>query len=206
MTRNPIEMGRPAATAVIARRVVTSSTGRGDRKLSFRLSYDSWHEHYKEPTNAPSADARKYTITALRHISTRYVYCQTAVHNMKSSITYSVLGILALAGNIAAASRLQRRQAAPIVSQPVTASHASGTTWTWNAGGSNAWPIHESCNATEKALLTRGLDEAATLASHAKDHVLRYGNSSEFYQKYFGTAATGEVIGWYALLYEARKV
>ncbi|KAH8201625.1 hypothetical protein TruAng_004231 [Truncatella angustata] len=116
---------------------------------------------------------------------------------MKSFITYPVLGALVLAGDIVAASRLQRRQEAVTVTHTVPAPQASTTAWSWNAGGSNIWPIHESCNATEKALLKRGLDEAATLAGHAKDHVLRFGNSSDFYQKYFGSASTGEVIGWF---------
>lgn len=115
---------------------------------------------------------------------------------MKSFIISSLLGALTLSDFANAVSRIQKRQEAITVTQTVTATASTSSAWTWNAGGSKSWPIHESCNATEKALLTRGLDEAATLAGHAKDHVLRFGNSSEFYQKYFGLAPTGEVIGW----------
>ena len=114
---------------------------------------------------------------------------------MRSSIAYLLVSSLALASN-ASAAVLQKRQEPAISTHTGTASPSPSPSWTWNAGGSKAWPIHQSCNATEKALLTRGLNEAAALAGHAKDHILRFGNSSEFYQKYFGSAPTGEVIGW----------
>ncbi|KAI1841465.1 hypothetical protein JX266_012305 [Neoarthrinium moseri] len=113
---------------------------------------------------------------------------------MRLSIASSIL-TLALVD--AATAGLQKRQAPVTVTETVTSLASSPTAWTWNAGASTTWPIHESCNATERALLKRGLDEAVVLAAHARDHVLRHGNSSEFYQKYFGNASTGEVIGWF---------
>lgn len=116
---------------------------------------------------------------------------------MRLSILSSALVSLALTG-AASAGRVQGRQDAVTITETVTAA-ATPTQWAWNQGASTAWPIHESCNATERALLMRGLDEAAVLAAHARDHVLRFGNSSEFYQKYFGNASTGEVIGWYVV-------
>ncbi|KAI0168661.1 hypothetical protein BJ166DRAFT_523012 [Pestalotiopsis sp. NC0098] len=117
---------------------------------------------------------------------------------MRLSILSSALIPLALAG-ASSAVRVQGRQDAVTITETVTAA-ATSTQWAWNQGASTAWPIHESCNATERALLKRGLDEAAVLAAHARDHVLRFGNSSEFYQKYFGNASTGEVIGWFEKL------
>lgn len=35
------------------------------------------------------------------------------------------------------------------------------------------------------------------LVDHAKQHVLRWGNSSEHYRKYFGDLPSGEVVGWF---------
>ncbi|KAK8108084.1 uncharacterized protein PG998_010097 [Apiospora kogelbergensis] len=113
---------------------------------------------------------------------------------MKGALPTVLLALLS--GSPASAGPVQRRQ--ETVTQTITASAPSAPTpWSWNAGGSQAWPIHESCNATERALLKKGLDDAATLAAHAKDHVLRFGNSSAMYQKYFGTAPSAEVVGWY---------
>lgn len=116
--------------------------------------------------------------------------------HLKMKGTISTVLLALLSGSPASAGPVQRRQ--ETVTQTVTASAPSAPTpWTWNAGGSQTWPIHESCNATERALLNKGLDDAATLAAHAKDHVLRFGNSSAMFQKYFGTAPSAEVVGWY---------
>lgn len=65
----------------------------------------------------------------------------------------------------------------------------------WNAGAITEWQIHPSCNASARLQLSRGLAEAVELASHAKEHILRWGNSSEIYQKYFGNRPTVEAIG-----------
>lgn len=65
----------------------------------------------------------------------------------------------------------------------------------WNSGAVKEWQIHPSCNASSRHQLSKGLDEAVELASHAKEHILRWGNSSEIYQKYFGNRPTVEAIG-----------
>ncbi len=75
-------------------------------------------------------------------------------------------------------------------------SHAH-TGYDWAAGGTPEIPIHESCNATEVAQLRRAMEDSFTLARHAKEHILRFGNESMFFQKYFGTAATAEPVGWF---------
>lgn len=111
-------------------------------------------------------------------------------------VTASTVLLALLSSSPASAGPVQRRQEP--VTQAVAASAASAPTpWSWNAGRSQAWPIHESCNATERALLKKGLEDAAALAAHAKDHVLRFGNGSDLFQKYFGSAPSAEVIGWY---------
>jgi hypothetical protein len=76
----------------------------------------------------------------------------------------------------------------------------------WDAGAVNAFNIHASCNSTQRSMLQKGLDEAMTITGHARDHILRYGNSSEIYIKYFGDdAPTGEPLGWYTKLTNGNK-
>ncbi|KAF2265026.1 zincin [Lojkania enalia] len=75
------------------------------------------------------------------------------------------------------------------------AAQASSTAW--NAGAVNEYPIHSSCNLTQQAQLKRALGEAETLARHAADHILRWGNSSDIYTKYFGDAPIAEPVGWF---------
>lgn len=65
----------------------------------------------------------------------------------------------------------------------------------WADGAVTEYQIHSSCNHTQSNQIAAGLDEAVQLARHAKEHVLRWGNSSEHYQKYFGHEPRGEVIG-----------
>ena len=67
----------------------------------------------------------------------------------------------------------------------------------WAAGGVTEYSIHPSCNHSENALLRQALTEAEVLAAHARDHILRFGNSSSYYLKYFGTANSGEPAGWF---------
>ncbi|KAK0128110.1 hypothetical protein ONS95_000095 [Cadophora gregata] len=80
------------------------------------------------------------------------------------------------------------------------------TAWTWNEGASPDYTIHVSCNATERAQLQRALNESTTLAQHAKDHIMRFGNSSETYVKYFGNSSTtAEPAGWFDKLISGDK-
>ncbi|KAL8729975.1 MAG: hypothetical protein Q9166_004420, partial [cf. Caloplaca sp. 2 TL-2023] len=75
----------------------------------------------------------------------------------------------------------------------------------WNDGAIKDFLIHESCNATEIIQLRKGLSDAVTLADHAKQHILRWGNSSEHYRKYFGDAPSGEAIGYYEKVISGDK-
>lgn len=65
----------------------------------------------------------------------------------------------------------------------------------WNAGAVNQFPIHSSCNATQRRQIELGLNETVTLAEHAKNHILRWRNESEIYRKYFGDRPSMEAIG-----------
>jgi hypothetical protein len=40
----------------------------------------------------------------------------------------------------------------------------------WTSGYVSEYPIHSSCNATERHELRQGLNEAVLLAQHAKEH------------------------------------
>ncbi|RHZ50825.1 hypothetical protein CDV55_100602 [Aspergillus turcosus] len=75
----------------------------------------------------------------------------------------------------------------------------------WNAGAVTSYPIHSSCNATQRRQIEAGLDEAITLAQHAKAHILRWGNESEIYRKYFGNRPTMEAIGGYDVVINGDK-
>ncbi len=65
----------------------------------------------------------------------------------------------------------------------------------WDDGAVTAFPIHSSCNASQARQLRAALAETVELAQHAKEHVLRWANNSEQYQKYFGDAPIAEVTG-----------
>ncbi|KAK4635949.1 Major allergen Asp f 2 [Fulvia fulva] len=65
----------------------------------------------------------------------------------------------------------------------------------WNAGATPEWRIHSSCNASQRYQLEQGLNEAVMLAEHGRQHINRWGNNSEIYQKYFGNRPTFEAIG-----------
>ena len=75
----------------------------------------------------------------------------------------------------------------------------------WDDGATKDFVIHESCNSTEVIQLRKGLADAVALADHAKQHILRFGNSSEHYRKYFGDAPSGEAIGYYEKVISGDK-
>lgn len=104
---------------------------------------------------------------------------------------------------LATPARLVERQVSTVT---VTETLAPASTSTaWSAGAVTEYPIHSSCNRTEGSQLKRALGEAEALAAHARDHILRWGNSSEIYQKYFGNASTGEPIGWFSKVVDGDK-
>ncbi|KAF1978992.1 zincin [Bimuria novae-zelandiae CBS 107.79] len=111
--------------------------------------------------------------------------------------------VLLFAALVAASPALLPRQATVTVTEFPPA--AAPTSPAWNAGEVDLYPIHSSCNATEAAQIRKGLSETIILARHARDHILRWGNSSSIYQKYFGNASTGEPIGWYTKIADGDK-
>ena len=94
--------------------------------------------------------------------------------------------------------------AIPIPLQTCTESHNSSDSSAhhhgiaaWDAGATKDFVIHDSCNATQTTQIRKGLADAVTLAEHAKEHILRFSNSSAHYRKYFGDAPSSEAIGNY---------
>jgi hypothetical protein len=81
----------------------------------------------------------------------------------------------------------------------------SSSYYDWSKGAVNEYEIHQSCNATQTALLRQALIETETLAGHARDHIQRFGSSSSYYTKYFGKASTAEPAGWYDRLVSGDK-
>ncbi|KAK1972428.1 zincin [Colletotrichum sublineola] len=120
---------------------------------------------------------------------------------------YGVATAALLLSAFADATPLARRQASETVpaSVPPAAAPTPQTPYDWSAGWQKTFPIHQSCNSTLRAQLEAGLAETQQLAAHARDHILRFGNSSEHVRKYFGNASTATPVGWYDRVVNADK-
>ena len=110
--------------------------------------------------------------------------------------------LMLLGAAVVTASPLAAREATTTVT--VTAP-TEATATTWNVGAVPQFPIHASCNATQHQYIRNGLEETITISRQARDHILRWGNSSAIYQKYFGNAPTGEPIGWFTKIVDGDK-
>ncbi|OJJ40798.1 hypothetical protein ASPWEDRAFT_166859 [Aspergillus wentii DTO 134E9] len=75
----------------------------------------------------------------------------------------------------------------------------------WDAGAVTQFPIHSSCNVTQRRQLELALNETIELADHAKAHILRWGNESDIYQKYFGNRPPFEAIGAFDIVVNGEK-
>lgn len=104
-----------------------------------------------------------------------------------------------------AASLLAPALASPLAARQDEGSFSHEGGYSAQASPAPAFPIHESCNATLSAQLTRALDETVVLARHAKEHLLRWGGESPFVQKYFGNGTTSTPIGWYERIISADR-
>ncbi|GAA6003723.1 hypothetical protein JCM10207_003564 [Rhodosporidiobolus poonsookiae] len=75
----------------------------------------------------------------------------------------------------------------------------------WSAGATIAYQAHGSCNASQKAWIGEGLDEALMLAGHARAHLRRYGNDTIF-QDWFGNETNSNLLlGLYDRLVDGDK-
>ncbi|KAJ5095918.1 hypothetical protein NUU61_005274 [Penicillium alfredii] len=75
----------------------------------------------------------------------------------------------------------------------------------WDAGAVSQYPIHSSCNATQRRQIELGLNETIALAEHAKAHILRWRNESEIYRKYFGNRPSMEPVGAFDIVINGDK-
>ncbi|KAJ9479590.1 Protein ZPS1 [Pseudozyma hubeiensis] len=67
------------------------------------------------------------------------------------------------------------------------------------------WKIHESCNGTQRAQISRGIDDMHKLATNSLNHILNY-PKDEYFTKYFGANADpAPVIGYFAQLVYGNK-
>lgn len=82
---------------------------------------------------------------------------------------------------------------------------SQSTEYDWAKDWVKSFPIHSSCNNTQYNQLSKGLEEAQLVAAHARDHTLKFGRESDFYEKYFGNAPSGAVIGWFDAVVHADK-
>lgn len=82
----------------------------------------------------------------------------------------------------------------------ITITNPISTSYPQPATAIQGFPIHSSCNGTERNQLEKALGDTIKLAQQAAQHIYTHGNDSALYAKYFGTAATAEVIGWYEKL------
>lgn len=108
---------------------------------------------------------------------------------------FKVLSISLATGVFAAPASLSIRQEALPAQEPAA----------WDSGAVTQYPIHSSCNATQAHQLALGLNETILLADLAREHILRWGNSSETYQKYFGDLPPYEAIGAYEIIVNGDK-
>jgi len=113
------------------------------------------------------------------------------LRNMRTQFLLSA----ALAATAAASPVIKNREVTT-----VTVSGATATTYPQPAVEIQGFPIHPSCNNTERIQLEKALGDTIKIAQQAAQHIYAYGNESEIYSKYFGQAPTAEVIGWYEKL------
>lgn len=114
---------------------------------------------------------------------------------MSRLLTATVL-LTAISGVFAAPAQLLARQESSSENNSVAA---------WDAGAVTQYQIHSSCNATQAHQIAVGLNETIQLVGHARDHVLRWGNNSDIYQRYFGARPPFEVLGAYDIIINGDK-
>jgi hypothetical protein len=115
------------------------------------------------------------------------------------SLLLKTLLATAIGGALAAPTQLAPRQEAS------SESTSNTTAEVWNAGAVTQFRIHESCNATQHRQIEAGLNETIALVTHARDHILRWGNHSEIYQKYFGDRPPFQALGAYDIIIDGDK-
>lgn len=125
------------------------------------------------------------------------------ISNKFLSLTLHLLLLLLLATASASASALPSKNLRKRQHRP--AHYGSEAAASWNSGAVHEFQLHESCNETQTNQLRFAFEETAILAAHARDHVLRFGNESEVYQKYFGGYPPFEIVGAFSMVVNGDK-
>lgn len=115
----------------------------------------------------------------------------------------AILVLLAQAG--LASPLVARAEASSTILSVPESTSSSTPDYDWSSGWETKYQIHHSCNSTYRHQLEAALAEMEQLATHARDHLLRFGNKSEIVQKYFGNGSTAEPAGWYDRVVAADK-
>lgn len=136
-----------------------------------------------------SANEARFSVSSLHLV----LSIQSNAFKMVALVKIALASLLS--GAIAAPTLLELRQETPF----------SQSSSAWNAGAVAQYPIHSSCNATQAHQIELGLNETIGLAEHAKEHVLRWGNASETYRRYFGNRPSYEVIGAFDIIISGDK-
>ncbi|KAJ5014135.1 Major allergen Asp f 2 [Colletotrichum sp. SAR 10_99] len=118
---------------------------------------------------------------------------------------YTTLTAAMLLLSGASASPLAVRQETTTTTTPSASVPTPAEPYSWSKDWQKTFPIHQSCNATLRAQLEVALAETQSLAAHARDHILRFGDASEHVRKYFGNASTAAAVGWYERVVSADK-
>ena len=118
---------------------------------------------------------------------------------MNTKSTLALLAVLSASVASPMPHLVQRQQAT------VTVSGMSATSYPQPAFSIEGFPIHGSCNGTERSQLQRALGDTIKLAQTAAQYVYKHGNSSQLFTKYFGTSPTAEVIDWYEKVLYANR-
>lgn len=84
-----------------------------------------------------------------------------------------------------------------------SSSQTSGSAW--NPDFQKDFTINNTCNASESSVLSSALHQAIEVSEHARQHLLRYGNSSDIFKKYFGHNPPFIPLGVYDFLSNGNK-
>jgi hypothetical protein len=118
--------------------------------------------------------------------------------------TFSAFSLPLIAAQVQALPLFARAESVS-PTETIKAATATSTPFVWDEGRVDTYTIHQSCNATNKNQLVRAFQDLHEVASHARDHILRFGNTSEIFIRYFGEAASAEPLGWFSRVADGDK-
>jgi len=158
---------------------------------------------YKTPVTPNLLSIIRPTLPLIQSDTLRLSRKKVSIENMSRKLL-----LLLCIGSGAISSPLIAREVVISVAADATVVASSKPTEApgiWDDGAIPDFPIHSSCNVSQARYLRNGLNEAIRVSSHARDHLLRWGDHSPFKVKYFGNASTAEPIGHYSRIVSADR-